>query len=67
MHDSPVIRVYGENELITYDGIDLFIERCLRTREDGKELQFGHRHGRLGEAMAREERASAQEELQNDG
>jgi hypothetical protein len=66
MHDSPVIRVYADNEAIMYDGIDLFIEVCLRTRDDGKELKFGRRHGRLGDAMAREEASSSYEELAND-
>ena len=67
VHDSPVVRLYAENDAIPYDGIDLFVERCLQTREDGKNLEYGHRHGRLKEALERHNRSLLrQEELQDD-
>jgi hypothetical protein len=66
VHDSPVVRVYAANDFVSYDGIDLFIEVCLRTRKDGKELQFGFRQSRLGDAMAREKGASTDKDSEND-
>jgi hypothetical protein len=60
-HDSPIVRIYAEDDFSPYDGIDLFIEKCLRTREDGRGVQLGNRHGRLGDALVRE-RAFAREE-----
>ena len=61
VHDSPLVRLYATTDVIMYDGIDLFIERCLRTRDDGRELQFGNRHGRLDRAMTRRQRSSQRE------
>jgi hypothetical protein len=56
VHKSPLIRVFAKDELGSfYDGIDVFIERILRQREDGKDVGFGYRRGSLRDSLSREE------------
>jgi hypothetical protein len=66
LHDSPLVRVFAENELISsYDGIDVFIERCLRKYADTKESKLGFGRRELKRAIARENERSAGEAAQN--
>lgn len=54
-HESDLIKVFARSELGSfYDGIDIFIEKCIRARPDLKETDFGYRRGQLGEDLARE-------------
>ena len=57
IHDSPLVRVFANNfELLSYDGIDIFIALYVRHREAGENLDFGrHRYRDLGEEIRREE------------
>jgi hypothetical protein len=66
VHGSPIIRAYADVDPIMYDGIDLFVETCLRTRNDAKEFDFGRRHGRLGRELARANRASRGAKAENE-
>lgn len=57
VHDSPLVRVFANSlELLSYDGIDIFIATYVRQRENGENLNFGrHRYRDLGEEIRREE------------
>jgi hypothetical protein len=63
VHESPLVRIYGRDESgLFHDGIDIFILRILRAREDGKDLQFSYRRRELGEELARNKRRSSDED-----
>ncbi len=57
VHDSPLVRVFAKFlDILSYDGIDVFIEKYVRNREDGENLDFGRpQHRDLSEAIRREE------------
>ena len=57
VHDSPLVRVFANSlDYLFYDGIDVFIAKYVRQREDGENLDFGrHRSRDLEEAIRREE------------
>lgn len=57
VHDSPLVRVFANSlEFLFYDGIDIFIEKYIRHREGGENLDFGrYRSGDLEEEIRREE------------
>jgi hypothetical protein len=66
VHQSTLVKVYAGDDLGTFhDGIDVFILRILRAREDGKDLKFGTLRERLGEELAREGRRSSAEDEEN--
>ena len=55
VHPSPLVRALANDDsMLSYDGIDIFIEEFLSKRDDAKGLEFGHRRERLGDAVARE-------------
>lgn len=56
-HESVLVRIFsGERHLSPYDGIDIFINFYLRNREDGENLDFGHKRRHFPNALKREER-----------
>ena len=57
LHKSPLVRIFASDYLpSSYDGIDIFLEKYVRQREDGKDLDFGWRRRRdIEEAIEREE------------
>lgn len=57
VHDSPLVRVFAKSlDFLFYDGIDIFIAKCVRHREGGEDLDFGrHRSRDLEEEIRREE------------
>ncbi len=66
VHQSTLVKVYAGDELGTFhDGIDIFILRILRAREDGGDLKFGTLREQLGEELAREEGRSSEEHEEN--
>ena len=57
VHNSSLVRVFAKNlDFLFYDGIDVFIAKCVRHREGGENLDFGRPGYRdLKEAIRREE------------
>ena len=57
LHESPLVRVFAEDHsLLLYDGIDIFLAKYIRHREDGRDLDFGRPEYRdIEEAIRREE------------
>ena len=53
IHKSPLVRIFAENsDFSLFDGIDIFIAKYIRQREDGEDLDFGRRQNRnLEEAI----------------
>ena len=65
IHESPLVRIFARNDdFLFYDGIDIFIAKYVRQREDGKSLDFGRllRHGNIEEAIRREESRDTMDE-----
>ena len=58
MHKSPLVRIFARKHLpSSHDGIDIFLEKYVRQREGGKDLDFGwHRRRDIEEEIEREER-----------
>ena len=58
VHESPLVRIFAKDALSSFhDGIDIFLAKYVRQREDGKDLDFGRRRRRdIEEEIAREER-----------
>ena len=40
MHKSPLVRVLARRDELSYDGIDIFLAKYVRQREDGKKSGF---------------------------
>ena len=57
VHDSPLVRVFAKSlDYLFYDGIDVFIAKCVRHRENAENLDFGRPRSRdLEEGIRREE------------
>ena len=57
MHDSPLVRIFASPDFQFHDGIDIFIAKYVRSRQDGQNLNFGHRRQRrdFSEEIQREE------------
>ena len=56
IHESPLVRVLARNRELSYDGIDIFLAKYVRQREDGINLDFGGARRRdIEEAIRREE------------
>ena len=58
VHESPLVRIFAKDPLSSlHDGIDIFLAKYVRQRDDGKDLDFGSRRRRdIEEEIAREER-----------
>ena len=56
MHKSPLVRIFAkDHSFLPFDGIDIFLAKYIRAREDGKDLDFGRRRSRnIEEAIERE-------------
>ena len=56
MHRSPLVRIFARDGLRSFhDGIDIFLAKYIRQREDGKTLNFGrHRDRELEQKVERE-------------
>lgn len=52
-HESPLVRLFADT-FNSHDGIDIFLAKYIRQREDGKDLNFGYRRRNLEEALERE-------------
>lgn len=61
IHESPLVRLYGnEDSMIgNSDGIDIFIERVLLSREDGTKLDFSRRRRELRQRLERQQKREA--------
>ena len=47
IHKSPLVRIFARSDnFLFYDGIDIFIAKYVRQREDGKNLDFGRLRNR---------------------
>jgi hypothetical protein len=47
IHKSPLVRIFATNDdLSFYDGIDIFLAKYVRQRDDGKNLDFGRLRNR---------------------
>lgn len=56
-HDSALIRIFArEPHGSFYDGIDIFINFYLRTKESADQLDFGWKRQDLQDSLDREER-----------
>lgn len=57
MHDSPLVRIFASPDFPFHaNGIDIFIAKYVRSRQDGQNLNFGHRRQReFSEEIQREE------------
>jgi hypothetical protein len=56
-HDSPLVRVFAREEMLPfYDGLDVFIEKLIRSRPDASKLDLSPRRRGLREALEREVR-----------
>ena len=57
LHESPLVRVFADDHsFLLYDGIDIFLAKYIRQREDGRDLDFGRPEYRdIEEAIRREE------------
>ena len=64
IHESPLVRIFaGEYGSLFYDGIDIFIAKYVRQREDGENLNFGRSPDRdLEEKIRREESRDTMED-----
>ncbi len=58
VHESPLVRIFAKDlDFLSYDGIDIFLAKYIRQRENGENLDFGWRRHRrdLEEEIRREE------------
>lgn len=58
VHKSPLVRIFARNlDFLSYDGIDIFLAKYVKQRENGENLDFGGRRNRrdLEEDIRREE------------
>ena len=57
-HKSPLVRMFARNQFGSfYDGIDIFLAKYVRQRDDGKDLHFGRRRDRnFEDAIEREKK-----------
>ena len=63
IHKSPLVRVLARRAELSYDGIDIFLAKYVRQREDGKNLEVGRaRYRNIEEAIRREENRDAMDE-----
>ena len=64
IHKSPLVRVFVKHlDSLFYDGIDIFIAKYIRQREDGENLDFGwKRRGNLEEELRIEENQEIMDE-----
>ena len=66
IHKSPLVRVFAKDHLglpHDRDGIDIFLAKYVRQREDGENLDFGRpRYRDLEEAIRREENRDTMDE-----
>ena len=60
MHKSPLVRIFARDGLRSFrDGIDIFLAKYLRKREDEKGLSFGRlRDEGIEEEIEREQQRS---------
>jgi len=57
IHESALVRKYADESMGSfYDGIDIFITYCLRTRPCGDELDLGRRRRDLRKDLARDQK-----------
>jgi hypothetical protein len=67
VHQSALVKVYAGYEFgAPHDGIDIFILRVLRARDDGKDLKLGWLRERLSEELAAEEERSSEENYEEE-
>ena len=64
IHESPLVRIFVRDEFSSfYDGIDIFLAKYIRQREEGGNLDFGRsRYRDLAEAIRREENRGTMDE-----
>lgn len=64
VHQSPLVRIFARHPsyIRLYDGIDIFIAKYVRQREDGENLNFRGRRRDLREEIHREERHATRNE-----
>ena len=64
IHESPLVRIFARDESSSfYDGIDIFLAKYIRQREEGENLDFGRSLYRdLEEAIRREENRGTMDE-----
>ena len=57
VHKSPLVRIFARDlDFLSYDGIDIFLAKYIRQREDEENLDFGWKRRRdLEEDIRREE------------
>ena len=56
IHEKPLVRIFAKNDdFLFYDGIDIFIAKYVRPREDGRNLDFSRPRYRDIEVAIREE------------
>ena len=64
LHGSPLVRIFArDHSSLLYDGIDIFLAKYIRQREDGRNLDFGRPEYRdIEEAIRREENRDMMDE-----
>ena len=64
LHESPLVRIFADDHsFLLYDGIDIFLAKYIRQREDGRDLDFGRPEYRdIEEAIRREESRNMMDE-----
>ena len=64
VHQSPLVRIFARHPsyIRLCDGIDIFIAKYARERENGENLDFGGRRRDLREEIHREERRTTRNE-----
>lgn len=65
VHESPLVRIFARDlDFLSYDGIDIFLAKYIRQRENGENLDFGQRRHRryLEEDIRNEENYDARNE-----
>lgn len=67
VHESPLVRIFARDlDFLSYDGIDIFLAKYIRQRENGENLDFGwrrHRRDLEEDIRAEENRETRPEEL----
>lgn len=61
IHNSPLVRIFAISGFLPYDGIDIFIAKYLRQRENGQNLDFGSGRRTREEEIKREENRNTTE------
>ena len=61
VHESPLVRIFSREPYGSFhDGIDIFLAKYIRRRDDGKDADFGARRRELQEQLEREEKRYAE-------